>query len=322
MDLLRVEHDDFTLFVECQKFADVFGRAKENIQPESLTSQYCWSEGVRRVVLDEMSLSQKEIAPAIFFDNTDYSVWVDFNIPVKKAQYLSSRQDDCEHFSFRKNILSGFLNFGNDIGLAEIRIGYEVPSGEKRSFVFGFEVLSSKLDYHQHWKSIIRDIEEEYRMLSLDYLKRTCHSFSEGSGETFDLIWWNVFQGIQSEFIQAAKNIIERPRHRLRSYQVYQRADKIRRFSPQLEQEFAEHRTEPNRLYVVQEQENSNNTLENRFLKHTLAFVAKKFAGIMKQLERLNQLSDVQKAEFRGQENKLTHLMRNPFSGQSENLRD
>ena len=324
MDLLRVEHDDFTLFVECQKFADVFDRAKENIQPESLTSQYCWSEGVRRVVLDEMSLSQKEIAPAVFFDNTDYSVWVDFNIPVKKAQYLSSRQDDCEHFSFRKNILSGFLNFGNDIGLAEIRIDYEMPSGEKRSFVFGFEVLSTKLDYHQHWKSIIRDIEEEYRMLSLDFLKRTCQSFSEGSGETFDLIWWNVFQGIQSEFIQAAKNIIERPRHRLRSYQVYQRADKIRRFSPQLEQEFAEHRTEPNRLYVVQEQENSNNTLENRFLKHTLAFVAKKFAGIMKQLERLNQLSDVQKAEFRGQENKLTHLMRNPFFrtvGKFEGLR-
>ena len=324
MDLLRVEHDDFTLFVECQKFADVFDRAKENIQPESLTSQYCWSEGVRHVVLDEMSLSQKVIAPAVFFDNTDYSVWVDFNIPVKKAQYLSSRQDDCEHFSFRKNILSGFLNFGNDIGLAEIRIGYEVPSGEKRSFVFGFEVLSTKLDYHQHWKSIIRDIEEEYRMLSLDYLKRTCHSFSEGSGETFDLIWWNVFQGIQSEFIQAAKNIIERPRHRLRSYQVYQRADKIHLFSPQLEQEFAEHCTEPNRLYIVQEQENSNNTLENRFLKHTLVFVAKKFAGIMKQLERLNQLSDVQKAEFREQENRLTHLMRNPFFrtvGKFEGLR-
>ena len=41
-------------------------------------------------------------------------------------------------------------------------------------------MLSAKLDYHHDWKIILRDIESEYRMLSLDYLRKTYHGMSEG----------------------------------------------------------------------------------------------------------------------------------------------
>lgn len=314
MDLICIKHTDFTLYVECQKYDAIYGKAERNIEQENLTSRYTWSDGVENVSLNgDITIIKNEPARAIFFDNSDYSIWVDFNENIKLAEYLSARQDDCDHFVFRRNILSGFINFGNDIGLSEIKFEYELTSGEKRHFSFGFEVLSTKLDYHQHWKTIIEDIENEYRMLSLDYLRRTCHSFSEGQGESFDLIWWNVFQSVQSDFIAACEKIISRPRHRLRDHQVYMRADKIKRFTPQLEQEFAEHCTEQGRLYSIQEQENSNNTLENRFLKHTLTFVTKKFDSLLKRVEQLNQLSGVQYDEFKKQETTLNHLLRNPF---------
>lgn len=314
MDLLTIKHTDLILYIGCDKYDAVYGKAKCNIQEENLTSRYTWSEGVESVCIngtDEITLNHP--SKAIFFDNTDYSVWVDFKNDVIDAKLLSSRNDDCEHFKYRHGVLSGFLNYGNDIGLSEICFEYKLKDGTSKKFSFGFEVLSSKLDYHSHWKKIISDIEEEYRMLSLDYLRRTCHSFSEGNGDSFDLIWWNVFQSVQEKFILACKNIIERPRHRLRAHQVYKRADKIRRFTPQLEQEFAEHRSESGHLYCVQEQENSNNTLENRFLKHSLHFIAKKFDDLFQRVKHFNLLSENQRSNFERQGRVLNHLIKNPF---------
>lgn len=314
MDLLTIKHKDFKLYIECEKYASVYGKAKSNIKEESLTSRYTWSEGVEVVCLNkELELKQNEPSRAIFFDNTDYSVWVDFEDNVRNVKYLSSRVGEGEYFKIRHNVMSGFLNYGNDIGLSEIKFRYELEDGTQKVFAFGFEVLSTKLDYHSHWKKIVADIEEEYRMLSLDYLRRTCHSFSEGKGESFDLIWWNVFQKIQSEFIVATQNILDRPRHRLRPHQEYKRADKIRRFTPQLEQEFAQHRKESGHLYMVNEQENSNNTLENRFLKHTLYFVEKKFRELLNRVKQFNQLSEEVRKVFEKQGETLAHLTRNPF---------
>ena len=106
---------------------------------------------------------------------------------------------------------------------------YKIGKDTKR-FTLGYEVLSTKLNYHEHWRKIIEDIEREYRMLSLDYMKRTFHGFTpDTTGETPELIWWSVFAGEQQKFIKACRNIIERPRHRLHGYEVYLRADKLKR---------------------------------------------------------------------------------------------
>ena len=48
----------------------------------------------------------------------------------------------------------------------------------------------------------------------------------------------------------------------------------------ELEQQLAEHRTEEARLYRVEEQQNTYNTPENRFLKHALLTVQKRYASL------------------------------------------
>ena len=92
MDLLTIQHEDFTMYVDCTKFNDK--------------------------------------TPAVFFDNAEHPVWVDFKKHVTKTLFGSMLQSDNERFAF------------------------------------GYEVLSTKLNYHEHWKKIIEDIEQEYRMLS------------------------------------------------------------------------------------------------------------------------------------------------------------
>lgn len=318
MELLTIKHQDFTMSIECGKFDAIWDKAVRNVGEENLTSNYSWTDGVVSVVRqdedgNDQNINQGESAPAVFFDNAEYPIWVEFGSHVKDARFGSMLQGDNENFSFRRGILAGFINYGNDIGKSEILIDYKVGT-ELRHFRFGFEVLSTKLNYHEHWRQIIEDIESEYRMLSLDYMKRTFHGFSpESSGETPDLVWWSIFAEEQKKFIKAVKGIIERPRHRLHGIETYLRADKLTRVPVYLENELAEHRKEQARLYRVEQQIQSNDTQENRFLKHALGQITNKYESLKKRIESIRGMSDPYKEDMREMLNTLKHLERNPF---------
>lgn len=318
MELLTIKHQDFKMIVECAKFDDIWHKAKSNIGEECLHSTYSWSEGVSSVILsnyigEEITIENSQQTPAIFFDNTDYPIWVEFKDYVKKAQFGSILQSENEKFTFRRQILAGFLNYGNEVGRSEIQLIYQVGA-ETRSFVFSFEVLSTKLNYHEHWKAIIEDIEQEYRMLSLDYMRRTFHGFSpDASGETPEIIWWSVFANEQKKFIKACKNIIDRPRHRLHGKETYKRADKLTFVPSCIENELAEHRADCSHLYRVEERVWTNDTKENRFLKFALGQITDRYEILKKRIEAIKNASDVMKEDMQATLATLKHLQRNPF---------
>ena len=313
MDLLTIRHEDFTMYVECTKFEGIWNKAKGNVGEENLLSTYTWSDGVEAVERNGEAVVKGEKAPAVFFDNAEYPIWVDFNVEVTHAQFGSMLQSDNERFTFRKPTLAGFINYGNDIGKSELNLIYKTGKDTKR-FTLGYEVLSTKLNYHEHWRKIIEDIEQEYRMLSLDYMKRTFHGFTpDTTGETPELIWWSVFAGEQQKFIKACRNIIERPRHRLHGYEVYLRADKLKRVPANVENELAEHRREQAYLYRVEEQIQSNDTQENRFLKYVLGQITEKYESLKERIESINGLAVEKKKELAEIQATLKHLQRNPF---------
>lgn len=318
MELLTVRHRDFKMIVECTKFDDIWRKAKTNVGEESLYSTYSWSEGVTSVILsntveEQVAVENNQQAPAIFFDNTDYPIWIEFEDYVKKAQFGSILQNENEKFTFRRQILAGFLNYRNDVGHSEIQIIYQVGA-EIRNFVFSFDVLSTKLNYHEHWRTILEDIEREYRMLSLDYMRRTFHGFSPDiSGETPEIIWWSVFSNEQKKFIQACKNIIDRPRHRLHGKESYKRADRLTFIPSNIENELAEHRADSSHLYRVEEYVRTNDTQENRFLKFALRQIADKYEALKKRIEVIKNASDVMKKDMQVTLEELKHLQCNPF---------
>lgn len=321
MDLLRIEHEDFTLTVESTQFQRMWEKGVNVLGGEKLISSYRWGEGVEHVLFVHDNAEReivKDIADeAVFFEQTDYSVWVDFTNPkVTKARFDSPRKDVNDRFSWKesKQMLAGYLNYGNEIGRADMPICYTVD-GVQKKFVFSYDVVSAKLDYHHDWKIILHDIEEEYRMLSLDYLRRTYHGIKEEQGESYDIIWWNIFGGLQADFLRTIHNIIDRPRHRLKAFETYKRADQIRRLTPQLEQQLAEHRTEETRLYRVEEQQNTYNTPENRFLKHALLTVQKRYATLSARVLQQGDgtLAESKKQEIADTRDELTRLSRHPF---------
>ena len=313
MDLLTIVHQDFTLSIECGKFDAVWNKAKNNIGEENLTSTYSWSDGVMSVLRNDEPIEKGQTAPAIFFDNADYPIWIDFDRKVEKAQWGSTLESENEKFNFRKNILAGFINYGNEVGRSEIQFSYKIGNETKR-FTFSFEVLSTKLNYHEHWRKIIEDIESEYKMLSLDFMKRTFHGFTpDTDGESIDLIWWSVFQKEQDKFITACRSIIDRPRHRLHGREVYLRADKLKRVPSVIENEVAEHRMDCAHLYRVEEQIKSNDTQENRFLKYALQQILQKYDALKKRIETIKNYSAEQKEQMDKMLQTLKHLGCHPF---------
>lgn len=318
MELLTIEHKDFTMIVEGTKFDDIWNKAKSNVGEDKLYSTYSWSEGVvsvRRTMEanHEIDMEQGVPAPATFFDNADYPIWIEFKDYVKDAQFGSILQNDNDRFSFRRHILAGFINYKNEIGRSEIQIIYKVDK-ETRTFRFGFEVLSTKLDYHEHWRAIVEDIEREYRMLSLDYMRRTFHGFSpDQNGEHPDIVWWSVFEGEQQKFIKACKSIIDRPRHRLHGEEVYLRADKLIQTPHYIENKLAEHRKEPAYLYRVEQHILSNDTQENRFLKFALHQISKRYEDLRQRIEAVKTASDTMKAAIHATSESLKRLQHHPF---------
>ncbi len=318
MELLTITHTDFRMSVECGKFDSIWTKAKSNIGEQGLVSTYSWTDGVVSVAREteegKQEIHKGEQAPAVFFDNADYPIWVEFGDHVRDARFGSELQGENDRFSFRHGILAGFLNYGNEIGRSEINLIYQTKDGRTHRFTFSFEVLSAKLDYHDHWRSIIEDIEAEYRMLSLDYMRRTFHGFTPDlNGDTPELIWWSVFAGEQEKFIRACKGIIERPRHRLHGHETYRRADRLTSVPRSIENGLAEHRTESARLYRVEEQIQTNDTQENRFLKFALAQITGKYEDLKRRIEGINTVSEVKKTEMEDTLRTLRHLGRNPF---------
>ena len=306
------------MIVECTKFDGIWNKAKGNVGEDKLYSTYSWSEGVVSVkrTMDadhETDIEQGVSAPATFFDNMDYPIWIEFNDYVNDAQFGSILQNDNDRFSFRRHILAGVVNYKNEIGRSEIQIIYKVGK-ETRKFRFGFEVLSTKLDYHEHWRVIVEDIEREYRMLSLDYMRRTFHGFSpDQNGEHPDIVWWSVFEGEQQKFIKACKSIIDRPRHRLHGEEVYLRADKLKQTPHNIENRLAEHRREPAYLYRVEQQIQSNDTQENRFLKFALHQIGKRYEKLRQRIEAVRTASDTMKAAMLATSETLKRLQHHPF---------
>ena len=318
MELLTIEHKDFTMIVECTKFDGIWNKAKSNVGEDKLYSTYSWSEGVVSVkrTLDadhEIDIEQGVPALATFFDNADYPIWIEFKDYVKEAQFGSILQNDNDRFSFRRHILAGFINYKNEIGRSEIQIIYKVDK-ETRVFRFGFEVLSTKLDYHEHWRTIVEDIEREYRMLSLDYMRRTFHGFSpDQNGEHPDIVWWSVFEGEQQKFIKACKRIIDRPRHRLHGEEVYLRADKLKQTPHNIENRLEEHRKEPAYLYRVEQHILSNDTQENRFLKFALHRISKRYEDLRQRIEAVKTASGTMKSAMLATSETLKRLQHHPF---------
>lgn len=176
------------------------------------------------------------------------------------------------------------LNFNNQVGLVDFDFDYSIE-GVGGALSFCTEVLSYKMNYRSDMKSIIRDIEREYSMLSYAFLKNTYLSFKTKAGKSSELIWWQIFQSCYNDIIKNTHVIINSPKRRLKTAVRYERADRLRYISPEQENEYVEFQNDPKHLFRSEEMYLSKDTVENRFLKYLIKELYRRFGIIREHIQ-------------------------------------
>lgn len=229
---------------------------------------------------------------AVFFENTDYPLLARAtgntkigNIEVSLNAHKQDDNDLKDVIRSESGVLYGALNFKNQVGLVDFDFIYQTEEGKIGHLRFTTEVLSYKMNYRTDMTAIIQDIEREYAMLSYSFLKQTYLAFQTKQGESTPLIWWQIFLSCYNKIRESASLIINSPKRRLRTAVKYERAERLSYISPELEQEYYEFQEDPNHLYRIEELYLSKDTVENRFLKHVIYEIYRRFGTIREHIK-------------------------------------
>jgi len=296
MQIIKVEHIDFDLVIECNNLESTFNKAQKKQSQILTATSYSVNEGNISIYHFE----NKDLEPLLFektypliFENKDYFIGITFkNKSLVQLPFIYSKLKEVEEkFFYREELgfLAGTINFGNDLGKSNLVLRY-TKENQVREINFQFEVFPTKLNYKSDYEKIVSDIEKEYPYLVLDFLKKTYTSFKTGSSPNTDLIWWQVFGGLYNDFINSSKFILNKPHSRIIRQTKYVKADRINNWTTTLEEEYSQFKHLPNNNYRSEYKTLSTNTSENKFFKHAVfqtlgrykkvkSFIEKRFAS-------------------------------------------
>ena len=164
----------------------------------------------------------------LFFEQKNYAL-------IAEANEGHTLEFDHENVNLRKNItrfgrkdhvLSGTLNFRNDIGMSDLI--FKLDGQEYLRITI--EVYPSKISYKKDYQEIIADVTAEVYNLAFDAFRRTYDSFSlSGKTGNSPIEFFTIIRQIYKDFTIAADMIIARPHHVLQSDHVVLPQHKVRR---------------------------------------------------------------------------------------------
>ena len=111
-------------------------------------------------------------------------------------------------------ILSGVINFGNEIGLSDLII---LVDG-KRYLRVTIEVFPSKISYKDDYQALIADVTAEVYGLVFDFLKETYTEFGlSDRASSSPVEFFSIIRTIYDDYIHAADMVLNQPHHALKT---------------------------------------------------------------------------------------------------------
>ena len=313
----EVWNDDVRLRFSCDKCFDRIRKAVENLRvqrgDEKLTAEFVTTQPDTHFCFNgHESQLTRLTREALFFENTQYPVLIKGSDRVSDMSLRFSNVTKDRQLSSDKNLLFGAVSFGSQVGKTDICLDYK-KEGKPRSLRFSTEVLSYKMDYRTDMKWIIRDIEEEYSMLSFAFMRETYLNFRTQKGNSTDLIWWQIFQTCFKDITHACRQIILSPKRRLQEHIVYERIDRLRWIDNELENEYQEFKHDPHYRYRSRELCHTNDTIENRFLKFVMRETLQRFSIVSQHIRNTVAKSNRLEKQLNTMNEELQRLVNHPF---------
>lgn len=124
-------------------------------------------------------------------------------------------------------LLTGVVNFGNDIGHSDL----EFRVDGNRYLKISIEVFPSKIDYWDDYQAIVADVTEEVYNLVFDFLRKTYESYDTDSSKHSSLVeFFTIIRKIYDEYVASADMILRSPHHLLQQEREVLPQHKIRRY--------------------------------------------------------------------------------------------
>ena len=123
-------------------------------------------------------------------------------------------------------ILSGVINFGNEIGLSDLVI--QVDGNSYLRLVI--EVFPTKISYKDDYKAIVEDVTREVYNVVFDFLKKTYLGYQQSDKVNSSPVeFFAVIRKIYKDFLKAADMILAQPHHLLETTHEVLPGHKVKR---------------------------------------------------------------------------------------------
>ncbi len=178
-------------------------------------------------------------------------------------------------------ILTGVINFGNDIGFSDLVI--QVNHSNYLRLVL--EVFPSKISYREDYQAIIEDVTKEIYNVVFDFLKRTYLGYQQSDHVSSSPVeFFAVIRKIYGDFLKAADMILSQPHHILETTRLLLPGYKVKRLDNRGLRWLEKHPEQVSRKgdqfaiarALAVKKQVTYDTKENRLTKYILQSTAKK----------------------------------------------
>lgn len=235
----------------------------------------------------------------LFFEQQQYEIiieavdgytvqfWHD-NINVRKKVTRASRSHE---------ILTGVINFGNEIGFSDLVI--QVDHTNYLRLVL--EVFPSKISYREDYQAIVQDVTQEIYNVVFDFLKKTYLGYQQSDHVSSSPVeFFAVIQKIYGDFLKAADMILVQPHHVLETTHVVLPGYKVKRLDNRglrwIEKHPEQVSRSGNQITIAKalavKKQVTYDTKENRLTKYILQSTAKKLQSFKKNYLLLKREAD------------------------------
>lgn len=278
-----------------------------------------------QIIVNKYACSQKTIP--LFYEQQRYEI------------IIETESEDCtfwhENLNVRKQVsrvgrnskvLSGILNFGNDIGNSDLVILLD----GKEYLRIVIEVFPSKIEYKKDYQELINDVANEVFKIIFDFNKKTYEKFGSNLNSRSTLTeFYTLINYFYDDYIRAVDVITNKPHHLLQIQYDVTPAYKAKRTDSKSIKWLKNH---PDQIQVTNEKYRINkilsqkkivtfDTKENRFVKYILISTKKRLEDFKANYLQLNR--EVNPDILRNIENKISGISRrlnNTFLKEVSNL--
>lgn len=218
----RPTGSDVLVYIETEKAqVTIKGRTPESwmIKDEAAEFRLYSVDTPQMVVLSGVEMATEKriyrVHPA-FYEQNRYEILVECSeghrVSVRHVN-LSIRSS-ITAVGRHKNMVSGIINFSNDIGDSEFIIDLD----EHEYLRFTMEVFPEKISYQEDYKAIVQDVTTELYSLIFDFLKTTYQGFNQGDVRSSSPVeFFAIISRVYGRFLKSIDKIIQEPHHVLHS---------------------------------------------------------------------------------------------------------